>query len=324
MTNPITNQRTSISSSSHFADRLCAAVIARQTPLVVGIDPRLKQLPAELLDSVAGDFSLEKQAALFQYYSCEVIDAVADLVPAIKPQSAFFEQLGPQGMLALAAVVDHAKAAGLLVIMDAKRGDIGSTAEAYADAYLGEKPASPWGCDALTINPYLGNDTLEPFFQIAQQRASGLFVLVKTSNPGSDTLQEQIVQGQPLYAIVANHLQNVSRETAGASGYGIAGAVVGATYPQQLAELRARMPNVLLLVPGFGAQGGTAADVAGGLDENGLGAVINSSRGIIFAYQNDQYAGRGSWQDAVAAAAHDAISQLADETPAGKLRVARI
>lgn len=256
---------------------------------------------------------------MFREFGCGVIDAVATHVPAIKPQSAFFEQLGPPGMQALAKIIDHAIAAGLIVIMDAKRGDIGSTAAAYADAFLGRKPLSPWGCDALTINPYLGDDSLTPFTKTATERAAGLFVLVKTSNPGSQTFQEKTVDGRPLYSHVAEHVQALAAADEAQCGYGSVGAVIGATHPQQLAELRQAMPNTLFLVPGLGAQGGTAADVAGAFDEQGLGAVINSSRAIIFAYQQDRYQSATSWQAAVEQATIDTIGQLAAETTAGQL-----
>ncbi len=302
----------------HFADRLNRAIRSKKTPLVVGIDPRAGQLPQELACEDAADFT--KLAKAFLKFSCEIIDVVAGLVPAVKPQAAFFEQLGPQGMVALASVVDHARAAGLIVIMDAKRGDIGSTAQAYAHAYLGPKPQSPWGCDSLTVNPYLGVDTLEPFVTVANQTGSGIFVLAKTSNPGSDTIQEKRVDGQPIYALVADEIQNLSSKNIGESGYGNIGAVVGATYPEQLAELRSKMPNTIFLIPGFGAQGGTAADVAGGLDEHGLGGVINSSRGIIFAYQRNEFSNAPTWQAAVEMATQDAIQRIADGTNASQLQ----
>ncbi len=274
----------------------------------------------ELIVAAAKDFSLAEQSRLYEQFCCAIIDVVAPLVPAVKPQAAFFEQLGPDGMFALAKVINYATAAGLLVIMDAKRGDIGSTAEAYAAAYLGSKPASPWGCDALTVNPYLGEDSLTPFVNASKQNGSGIFVLAKTSNPGSTTLQEKLVDGRPVYAIVAEQIQKMAVATTGSLGYGIVGAVVGATYPEQLAELRQQMPNAPFLVPGLGAQGGTAKDVASGFDENGLGAVINSSRAIIFAYNRPEFAAVKSWQQAVESATRETIQQLAEETAAGKLR----
>ena len=303
---------------THFADKLCKAIRSKRTPLIVGLDPRIKQLPTKLTSALK-DRSLQTQAQLFQQFSCEIIDIVAPLVPAVKPQAAFFEQLGPHGMFALAAVVDHATSAGLLVIMDAKRGDIGSTAEAYAAAYLGAKPKSTWGCDALTVNPYLGDDSLTPFVNAAAKNGGGIYVLAKTSNPGSRSLQDKLVDGKPVYAIIADQVEQLAKKTVGKSGYGIVGAVVGATYPEQLAELRQQMPHTLLLIPGLGAQGGTAKDVAGGLDENGMGAVINSSRAIIFAYDRPEFESVSSWQNAVELATRDTISQLAAETTAGRL-----
>ena len=322
----------SIDLQKHFGDRLTAAIVAKKTPLVVGLDPRFNQLP-ENLTSSSGASSAEKQAKMTAQFCCELIDVVADLVPAVKPQAAFFEKLGWHGMVVLSRVVDYAAQRGLLVIMDAKRGDIGSTAQAYASAYLGAKPQSAWGCDCLTVNPYMGNDTLEPFVEVANQTGSGIFVLVKTSNPGSGTIQEQVIgaasetsevdtgsNDQRIYRIVAQEVQRLSAESAGQSGYGNVGAVVGATYPEQLAELRESMPNTIFLIPGFGAQGGSAADVAGGLDDEGLGGVINSSRGIIFAYQKPEFASAPNWQAAVEQATHDAIERIADGTSASKLR----
>jgi orotidine-5'-phosphate decarboxylase len=306
-----------IGTVSHFGDRLITAIQSKQTPLVVGIDPRLHQLPDQLKPSDLKNFAAAAEA--FQQFSCGIIDVVADLVPAVKPQAAFFEMLGPHGMMALAQVIDHATAAGLLVIMDAKRGDIGSTAAAYASAYLGRKPHSPWGCDALTVNPYLGFDTLEPFVDAAKRTGSGIFVLAKTSNPGSHSIQDRVVDKASIYALVADEIQRLSAENIGTSGYGNIGAVVGATYQEQLIELRAKMPNTIFLIPGFGAQGGTADDVAGGLDENGLGAVINSSRGIIFAHQREPYKHLPTWQAAVEQATKAAIDQIAAGTTAAKL-----
>ena len=308
-------------SPDHFGDRLTAAILKKGTPLVVGIDPRSGQLP-DAIKSSMDESNPESVANAFAEFGIAIIDVVKDLVPAVKPQAAFFEQLGPLGMAALAEVVDHATGQGLIVVMDAKRGDIGSTAEAYAKAYLGSKDQSAWGCDCLTVNPYMGFDTLEPFFNTARPNGAGLFVLCKTSNPGSDALQEQLTDGgKKIHHRVADEIQRLCAQTKGNSGYGIVGAVVGATYPQQLVELREQMPNSILLVPGFGAQGGTASDVAGALDENGLGAIINSSRGIIFAYQQDKYQvqAKEDWRLAVEQASKDAIAVLAAATNAGKL-----
>jgi orotidine-5'-phosphate decarboxylase len=298
----------------HFADRLIGAVRRCNTPLVVGIDPHLELLPPPFDRDVSrGDFSaIARHVSTF---SKAVIDVVAGLVPAVKPQAAFFEALGAPGMVALAEVIDHARDRGLLVVLDAKRGDIGSTAEAYAKAWLGPKPESAWGCDALTVNPWLGDDSLQPFVKRARATGSGLFILVKTSNPGSRTFQELASGDQPLYRHVGEWVQSVARETVGKSGYGIAGAVVGATHPQQLAELRRTMPNTLFLVPGYGAQGAGAADVIGAFDARGEGAIINSSRAILFASRQPRYASARTWESAVEAAARDTIEELASVLP---------
>ncbi len=208
----------------------------------------------------------------------------------------------------------------LLVILDGKRNDIGSTAAAYAQAYLGA--ASAWKADALTVSPYLGGDSLEPFVEVARKQSSGLFVLVKTSNPGGGQLQDLLAEGKPLYRHVAEHVARLAANDVGKSGYGSTGAVVGATYPEQLTELREVMPQSWLLIPGFGSQGGTARDVAAGFDSQGLGAIVNNSRGIIFAHARKEYKdrfGEARWQDAVEAATRDMIEQLRAETPAGKL-----
>jgi orotidine-5'-phosphate decarboxylase len=259
-------------------------------------------------------------AAAYGHFCRQVVDVVAPLAPAVKPQAAFFEQLGPPGMATLAEIIRYAQQRGLLVFFDGKRNDIGSTATAYARGLLGRQ--SPWGADALTVSPYLGDDSLQPFIDVAVERAAGVFVLVKTSNPGGRMLQDLTCDGQPLYRHVAEYVERMAGETAGSCGYGAVGAVVGATYPAQLVELRTAMPHTWFLVPGFGAQGGRAADVAGAFDGQGRGAVVNNSRGIIFAHKLAPYADRfgpARWQEAVEAATRDMIEQLRAETPAGKL-----
>jgi orotidine-5'-phosphate decarboxylase len=302
-----------------FSDQLAAAVTKRRTPAVVGLDPRWDNLPEGFRRS--SDASINDRASAYADFCHGIIDVVADLVPAVKPQAAFFEELGPAGMIVLADVIRYAQSKGLLVILDAKRGDIGSTAEAYARGLLGRNQ-STWGADALTINPYLGGDSLEPFVQVARERDAGLFVLVKTSNPGGRMMQDLKADGHPVYRHVADHVEKLAQSDCGKCGYGSVGAVVGATYPDQLAELRATMPHAWLLVPGFGSQGGTAKDVAGAFDKNGLGAIINNSRGIIFAHRRPEYSkqfGDAKWQEAVAAATREMIDQLRAETPTGKL-----
>jgi orotidine-5'-phosphate decarboxylase len=328
---------------AHFTDELAAAVRQRGNPVCVGLDPRWESLPAAILSSSpssslptarrAGEGGnvtpdLAQRANAYRDFSCAIIDVVADLVPVVKPQAAFFEELGPAGVAALVDVIRYAQDRGLLVILDAKRNDIGSTAEAYARGMLGRD--SPWGADALTVSPYLGEDSLTPFLDVARERGAGLFILAKTSNPGGGLLQDLEVasdaepagarahapgEGRPrrVYTEVANLVERLSRQTLGASHYGLAGAVVGATYPAQLAELREAMPHTWLLIPGYGAQGGAAADVAPGFDARGLGAIVNNSRGLIFAHARKDYADRfppHQWQDAVAAATREMIDQL--------------
>jgi len=303
---------------SPFPDRLAGAVRRKKNPVVVGLDPRREQLPGTLL---SGE-SLAELAQAYETFCKGVIDVVAPLVPAVKPQAAFFEELGPAGMAALGSVIRHAAGSGLLVILDGKRNDIGSTAEGYARAYLGPGGRSAWGADALTVSPYLGADSLEPFAKAAAEQAAGIFVLVKTSNPGGGMLQDLVADGEPVYRHVARHVESLAAASAGQSGYGNEGAVVGATYPEQLAELRAAMPHAWFLVPGFGAQGGAAADIAGGFADDGLGAVINSSRAIIFAHRRSEYAerfGDSRWQEAVEEATRQTIAQIRDGTPAGRL-----
>jgi len=232
-------------------------------------------------------------------------------------------------MMALQQVILYARRRGLLVIADAKRNDIGSTAAAYAEAYFG--PTAPWPADALTVSPYLGDDSLSPFVDAACDHGGGIFVLVKTSNPGGAQFQDLTADGKPLYQHVAQYVEELAvveaQSETGKSdnghsvGYGSVGAVVGATYPAQLAELRQAMPHAWFLVPGYGSQGATAADVAAGFDAAGLGAIVNNSRGIIFAQQLPKYANFGAsrWQEAIEAATRDMMAQLHAHTPAGKL-----
>jgi orotidine-5'-phosphate decarboxylase len=256
---------------------------------------------------------------MFTEFCRGVIDAVAPLVPIVKPQLACFEALGPHGMTALADVIAHARAAGLLVLADGKRGDIGSTAEAYAAGWL----AGPWAADALTVNPYLGLDSIEPFVTTAADRGAGIFVLVKTSNPGSKDFQDLTSDGRTIYAHVADGVEALAARTAAGDTYGAVGAVVGATWPKQLDDLRAAMLHAWILVPGFGRQGGRAADVRGAFHGDGLGAIVVSARDVIFAHtrpeMNDGLT-NGQWQTAVERACHDMIDRLAADTPAAKLR----
>lgn len=309
-----------------YATRLHDSIRQKQNPVCVGLDPRWEQLPQVFrsgTDATPGNISLQAEA--YCEFCCRIIDVVSPLVPVVKPQAAFFEELGPAGCAALGAVIGHAREKGLLVICDAKRGDIGSTAEAYARGYLaGADPtAANWAADALTVNPYMGDDTLQPFVNVARERGAGLYVLVRTSNSGSAKFQNRKTEGETLYESVACVVEALSVACCPDQTYGPIGAVVGATYPEELAQLRRAMPHVPLLVPGYGSQGGTSADVAAAFDEVGLGAVVNSSRGIIFAHAREPYASRfgpDRWEEAVAAATQDMIADLHEHTPAGKLR----
>ncbi len=311
-----------IARSNHFGDRLAAAVRSKRSPIVVGLDPRFDLLPAELADSCR-ECSRDLTAAVVAEFCRKVIDIVADLVPAVKIQSAFFEAIGPEGLIAMAEVLEYARKCGLIVILDVKRGDIGSTAEAYADAYLGPEGPAPWPADAITVNPFLGPDTLEPFVRTAQARGGGIFGLVRTSNPGAPEFQDITpMNGKPVYRRIADWVQSQAMVTAGQSGLGIVGGVVGATYPQQLKELRSVMANAWLLVPGYGTQGATATDVSSAFRPDGLGALVNNSRGLIFAFRQPEYAEmarRAGWQAATRKATEEMLQQLRSLTPAGNL-----
>lgn len=293
----------------HFADRLAAAVRRVGNPVCVGLDPRRENLPSGI---ISGE-GLDAVARGYETFCRGIIDVVTPLVAVVKPQAAFFEELGPAGCAVLARVIAYAASKGLVVVLDGKRNDIGSTADGYARAYLGPGDRSPWGADALTVSPYLGDDSLTPFVDVAKSRGAGIFVLVKTSNPGGKRFQDIAADGRPLYRHVGDYVEQLAADTAGREGYGCVGAVVGATYPEQLHELRAAMPHTWFLIPGFGAQGGTAKDCAPAFDQRGLGAIINNSRGLIFAHSRPEYKerfGPSRWQEAVEAATRDMIEQL--------------
>jgi orotidine-5'-phosphate decarboxylase len=283
-----------MATAPHFADRLIDRVEATRSHLVVGLDPDLRELPGELLDGVA---DLAGAARSAEAFATAVIDGVAELVPAVKPQSAFFEAFGSAGIEALERVEAHARAAGLLVIEDAKRGDIGTTMAAYAATAIGrvrlgahELPVHD--ADAVTVSPYLGPESLAPMIDVARRFGKGLFVLVRTSNPGSGELQEaQLPDGEPLYARVATMVDALGEGGVGARGYADVGAVTGLTYPEEAPALRALMPRAYLLVPGLGAQGGRPEDFAAYLDEDGLGAVAAASRSVAGGWRARDGAG---------------------------------
>ncbi|MBR5114230.1 MAG: orotidine-5'-phosphate decarboxylase [Oscillospiraceae bacterium] len=277
-------------------DALIEKILQKDNPTVAGLDPRQAHLPPELREMPPDEAYLK--------FNLGLIDALADVVPAVKPQAACYEALGAAGMAVLEKTIAAAREAGLYVISDAKRGDIGSTAEAYAEAWLAD---GPLGSDAVTVNPYLGSDGILPFLATGRD----VFALVKTSNPSSAELQDLDCGGEPLYMRVAKLVEKLGAESVGEHGYSKLGAVVGATHPAELAQLRAAFPTVFFLVPGYGAQGGGAADVAGAFDEKGLGAIINSSRGIIAAWKKTG----GDWRDA---ARSEAIAMREALRAAGK------
>jgi orotidine-5'-phosphate decarboxylase len=308
----------------HFTDRLFAAIREVRNPVMVGIDPRPDELPPGFLERFPSDRDGVSDALVC--FSREVIDVVAPLVAAIKFQSAFYEAYGPTGVAAMHTSASIAHDKGLIVIIDGKRNDIGSTAEAYARGYLGKVPLGgsfepAWQADALTVNPYLGSDGVLPFIKVAAREHKGVFVLVRTSNSSAGEFQDLQAEGKPLYRHVADRLQQWAEPHRGETGYSLVGAVVGATCPEQLAELRAQLPGIVFLVPGYGTQGGSASDVAGAFDEDGLGAVINNSRGITHAYERSAYVARfgGNWQAAIEQAVRDMIDDLAANTRAGRL-----
>lgn len=300
-----------------FGDRLAQSVQSKGNAVLVGVDPRPEQLPKDWIYRFGGDVVKAVEA-----FGQEVLRMVAPLVPAVKFQMAFYEALGPAGLAALESSARLARELGLLVIMDGKRNDIGSTAAAYAAAYVGnpeggsENSAATWTSDALTINPYLGSEGITPFLQGTRHTGAGLFLLVRTSNPSAGEFQDLVADGKPIYRHVAERMLQWARPFQGESGYSSLGAVVGATSPAQLAELRGVLKGVWILVPGYGAQGGTAADVAVAFDDKGLGAIVNNSRGITFAYQKSEYAARfgGDWQACVREATLRMIDDLAKYT----------
>jgi len=258
-----------------FADRLIEKIRAKDSRCIVGLDPRVDQMP----EFVRGGGTC---AAITEFHEL-VLDAVADLVPAVKPQLAFFEQYGVAGIQAFENAVRAAKDRDLLVIADGKRNDISSTAEAYANAYLGR---DVFDCDALTVTPYLGLDSLVPFVEACRKHAKGLFVILKTSNPGSKDFEDQPLEctGRPLYEKIAEALNELGLGLIGESGYSSMGAVIGATFPEEGRRLRALMPKAQILVPGYGAQGGSAKAASECFNDDGLGAIVNSSRGITYAF----------------------------------------
>lgn len=275
--------------TEHFADRLMAAIEAKNSRVCVGLDPVPERLP-DVLHPTEGGWTERSIARACQKFCSRILRAVADHAAVAKLNSAFFEALSPLGVGLLEALVATASDLGLITVLDAKRSDIGSTAAAYARAVFGRYPAEQGAVpDAVTVNPYLGSDGVLPFLAEADELGAGIFVLVKTSNPSSAELQDLDAGGWPVYRHVAELVEAWGEERVGGGGYSSVGAVVGATHPRELAELREAMPRTPLLVPGYGAQGGGAEDVVAAFDENGLGAIVNSSRGIIYAASSEPY-----------------------------------
>ncbi len=276
-----------------FADRLVDAIRAKSSRVVVGLDPRLESLPEEFQRGVRR--SQERAGEMVNEWGGRIIDLVAPHAVAVKPQIAFYEMLGPYGVVAYYGLCRYARKKGLLVIGDVKRGDVPDTAKAYATAHL-----ESFDCDAITVNPFLGSDSVAPFVEAAKKNDAGLFVLVKTSNPGSGDFQDLPVNGRPLYELVAERVAQWGAELVGKSGYSSVGAVVGATHPEQSAAIRRLLPKSFFLVPGYGAQGATAADVKRSFNDDKMGAVVTASRSVIFAHEKDRSA---PWDKAVENAA---------------------
>ena len=274
-------------------DRLIENIIAKQNPTVAGLDPKLDYVPASIKNACFEKHgkTLEGAAAALLAFNKAIIDRIYDIVPAIKPQAAYYEMYGWQGVKALAETIAYAKSKGMFVMTDGKRNDIGTTMEAYATAHLGTTDVAgesidAFGADALTVNGYLGTDGIKPLLNICKAKDKGIFVLVKTSNPSSGELQDLPLQnGASVYEQMGKMCEQWGQELPGKYGYSGVGAVVGATYPEQLKEMRQKAPHTFFLVPGYGAQGGGAQDAKNAFDANGLGAVINSSRGIMCAWK---------------------------------------
>jgi orotidine-5'-phosphate decarboxylase len=296
-----------------FADRLDAAVRRAGNPCLLGIDPHLELLPEPFACARDAALARGERARALGDFCCELVELAAGRVAAVKPQSAFFELFGADGAAQWERVVRCARDAGLLVIGDVKRGDISSTAAAYAQAFLEGLPgASAARCDAITVNPFLGRDSLEPFAAAARRADAGLYVLLRTSNPGGRELQSH--GDPPLYERVADMVRDLGSELRGACGLSSIGAVVGATLPEELARLRGRLPSTPFLLPGYGAQGAGAAEIrAGFLPEDGgrgRGALVNSSRGVAFAWKSGPFAGR-PWKDAARLALDAMVADVA-------------
>ena len=299
-------------------NQLVANIKKTGAPIVVGLDPMLNYIPEQVQKKAFAEYgeTLEGAAEAIWQFNKEIVDKTYDLIPAVKPQLAMYEQFGLPGLAAFKKTVDYCKEKGLVVIGDIKRGDIGSTSAAYAVGHIGKvkvgsKTYAPFDEDFVTVNPYLGSDGVNPFLDVCKEEKKGIFVLVKTSNPSSGEFQDQKINGRPLYELVGEKVAAWGSEVMG-DEYSYVGAVVGATYPEMGKVLRKVMPKAYILVPGYGAQGGKGKDLVHFFNEDGLGAIVNSSRGIIAAYKQEQYAkfGAENFGDASRAAVETMIADI--------------
>ena len=299
-------------------NQLVANIKKTGAPIVVGLDPMLNYIPEQVQKKAFAEYgeTLEGAAEAIWQFNKEIVDKTYDLIPAVKPQIAMYEQFGLPGLAAFKKTVDYCKEKGLVVIGDIKRGDIGSTSAAYAVGHIGKvkvgsKTYAPFDEDFVTVNPYLGSDGVNPFQDVCKEEKKGIFVLVKTSNPSSGEFQDQKIDGRPLYELVGEKVAAWGSEVMG-DEYSYVGAVVGATYPEMGKVLRKVMPKAYILVPGYGAQGGKGKDLVHFFNEDGLGAIVNSSRGIIAAYKQEQYAkfGAENFGDASRAAVETMIADI--------------
>ena len=298
--------------------KLIANIKKTNAPIVVGLDPMLSYVPEHVQKKAYEEYgeTLEGAAEAIWQFNKEIVDKTYDLIPAVKPQSAMYEQFGIPGLMAFKKTVDYCKSKGLVVIGDVKRGDIGSTSAAYAAGHLGKvkvgaQEYAPFDEDFITVNPYLGSDGINPFLDVCREEKKGLFILVKTSNPSSGEFQDQLIDGKPLYELVGEKVAQWGEACMGDS-YSYVGAVVGATYPEMGKVLRKVMPKSFILVPGYGAQGGKGKDLVHFFNEDGLGAIVNSSRGIIAAYKQEAYAkfGPENFGDASRAAVEAMVADI--------------
>ncbi len=307
-------------------NKLTAKIQKTNAPIVVGLDPMLNYIPKHIQEKAFKEYgeTLEGAAEAIWQFNKEIVDKTYDLIPAVKPQIAMYEQFGIPGLMAYKKTVDYCKSKDLVVIGDIKRGDIGSTSAAYAVGHLGkvqvgDNKIAAFDEDFATVNPYLGSDGVKPFIDVCKEEKKGIFVLVKTSNPSSGEFQDRIIDGRPLYELVGEKVAQWGEECMGDS-YSYVGAVVGATYPEMGKILRKIMPKAYILVPGYGAQGGQGKDLVHFFNEDGLGAIVNSSRGIIAAYKQEKYAkfGEENFGDASRAAVEDMSADIDGALKAAK------